>query len=129
MNIRHFLAVGLMISTSLYAGSALAAGDAKKGKKVFNKCKACHTLKVGKHRVGPSLAGVIGRKAGGAEGFKKYKGMKGADWIWNEALLAEYLTNPGKFTKARTGKKTSMVLKLKKQKDRDNVIAYLKAAK
>ena len=129
MNVRRFLALGLIISTSLYAGSALAAGDAKKGKKVFNKCKACHKIKAGKHGVGPSLAGIVGRKAGTVAGYKRYKGMKGADWVWNEALLSEYLTNPGKFTKARTGKKTSMVLKLKKQKDRDNVIAYLKAAK
>ena len=129
MNIRQFLAAGLMISTSLYAGSALAAGDASKGKKVFNKCKACHKLKAGKHGVGPSLAGIVGRKAGTAAGYKKYKGMKGANWVWDEALLSEYLTNPRKFAKKRNGKKSSMVLKLKKQADRDNVIAYLKAAK
>ena len=123
------MALGLMLSISLPAGMALAAGDAAKGKKVFNKCKACHTLKAGKHRVGPSLAGIVGRKAGTAAGYKKYKGMKGADWTWDEASLAEYLADPKKFAKARTGKRSAMTLKLKKKKDRENVIAFLKAAK
>ncbi|NDH75978.1 MAG: hypothetical protein EBY52_04400, partial [Actinobacteria bacterium] len=30
------------------------AADVKKGKRVFNKCKACHTLVESKHRIGPS---------------------------------------------------------------------------
>lgn len=129
MNIRRFLAISLILSTSLYSSLAFAAGDAAKGKKVFGKCKACHSIKVGKHGLGPSLAGIIGRKAGGAAGYKKYKGMKGADWTWDEATLSEYLANPRKYTKKKTGKKSSMVLKLKKKKDRDNVIAYLKSLK
>jgi cytochrome c len=129
MKIPHLLASALVLSTSLYAGSALAAGDAAKGKKVFNKCKACHTVKAGKHKIGPSLAGVVGRKAGSAAGYKKYKGMKGADWTWNETELANFLTNPKKYVKGKGGKRTSMSLKVKKKKDRDNVIAYLASIK
>ena len=42
--------------------NSVEAADVKKGKKVFNKCKACHTLKAGgKNKVGPTLHGVIGR--------------------------------------------------------------------
>ena len=113
----------------LGATPAIAGGDAVRGKKVFNKCKACHSIKVGKHKIGPSLAGVIGRKAGTAEGFKRYKGLKGADWTWDEATLDEYLTNPKIFVKSRNKRKSSMILKLKKKRDRDNVIAYLKTLK
>ena len=129
MNVRHFLAFGLMISTVLFAGSAFAAGDAKKGKKVFNKCKARHSVKAGKNKVGPSLFSVVGRKAGTAKGYKKYKGMKGADWNWDEASLDAYLTNPKKYVKSKGRKKTSMTFKLKKKKDRENVIAYLMTQK
>ena len=129
MNIRQFLAFGLMLSTVLFAGSAFAAGDAKKGKKIFNKCKACHTVKAGKNKVGPSLHGVVGRKAGTAKGYKKYKGMKGADWSWDDAALMAFLENPKKFIKSKGRKKTAMSLKLKKKADRENVIAYLKTQK
>ena len=113
----------------LCVASAIAGGDAIRGKKVFNKCKACHSIKAGKHKIGPSLAGVINRKAGTAKGFKRYKGLKGADWTWDEATLDEYLTNPKKFVKSRNKRKSAMILKLKKKRDRDDVIAYLKSLK
>ena len=113
----------------LGATPAIAGGDAVRGKKVFNKCKACHSIKAGKHKIGPSLAGVIGRKAGTAKGFKRYKGLKGSDWAWDEETLDDYLTNPKIFVKSRNKRKSAMMLKLKKKRDRDNVIAYLKTLK
>ena len=129
MNKEKIAAVALAAAMALTSASAVAAGNAKKGKKVFNKCKACHAVKAGKNKVGPSLAGIVGRKAGTASGFKRYKGLKGADWTWDEALLDEYLTDPKKFAKARTGKKTSMTFKLKKAGQRADVIAYLATLK
>ena len=99
---------------------AFADGD---GAKVFKKkCKACHSIKAGKNKSGPSLAGMFGRKAGTVEGFKKYKGLKGSDIVWDEKSLDGWLTNPKKFI----GKKTSMSVKLKKEDDREAVIKYLK---
>ena len=121
----------LLFGATLVLGAtpAIAGGDAVRGKKVFNKCKACHSIKAGKHKIGPSLAGVIDRKAGTAKGFKRYKGLKGADWTWDQATLDEYLTNPKKFVKSRNKRKSAMILKLKKKRDRDDVIAYLKSFK
>ena len=125
-----FPALGLAIAVAVAGGPAFAgAGDPVKGAKVFNKCKACHTVKPGKHKVGPSLAGVFGRKAGTAAGYKKYKGLKGADWTWDDALLDEYLADPKKFVKKRGAKGTSMAFKLKKAGQRADVIAYLKTLK
>jgi cytochrome c len=120
------VALGMTAAIIMASSSAFAAGDAKKGAKVFKKCKACHSVKPGKHKVGPSLSGVVGRKAGTATGFKKYRGLKKADWSWDEKMLDEWLANPKKFAKSR-GRKTSMVFKLKKAKQRANVIAYLKS--
>ena len=108
---------------------ALADGDAVRGKKVFKKCKACHAIKAGKHKIGPSLHGVVGRKAGTAEGFKRYKGLRGAEWVWDAAILDAYLIDPKKYVKEKNKRKSSMVLKVKKKKDRDDVIAYLKTLK
>lgn len=121
--------LAIAAAVALAGGSALAAGDPAKGAKVFKKCKACHTAKKGgKHKVGPNLFGVVGRMAGSTD-FKRYKGLKGADWTWDEALLDEYLKDPKAFSKKRTGKRSSMVFKLKKSGDRANIIAYLKSVK
>jgi cytochrome c len=127
MFLRGLLALSLCLSIFVFANTASATGDAVKGKKVFNKCKACHAVKAGKNKSGPSLAGIIGRDAGTAPGFKKYKGLKGADWKWDEENLDGWLKNPKKWLKAKNGKKSAMVYKLKKAKDRANLIAYLKA--
>ena len=117
----------ILLASLAVSTSSLAEGDPVRGKKIFNKCKACHAVKAGKHKIGPSLYEVIGRKAGTAVGFKKYRGLKGADWTWTEQNLDQYLTNPKKFVKKNSNKRSSMVLKLKKKTDRDAVIAYLKS--
>ena len=105
--------------------SAADAADVKKGKKVFKKCKACHTLNAGgKNTVGPNLHGVIGRKAADAKGFKYSKAMKASGIVWDDANLDKYLTKPKKLVP-----KTKMAFPgLKKKAQRDNLIAYLKEA-
>ena len=67
---------------------AMAEGDAKAGKRVFAKCRACHKLEAGKHGVGPSLHNIVGREVAAADGFTKYsKAMKafGEGKTWDEA--------------------------------------------
>lgn len=121
-----FLAFGLTAAMALASGSALAGGDAKKGEKVFKKCKVCHKTEAGKHAVGPSLAGIVGRKAGSTD-FKKYKAMKGADFTWDEDNISEWVENQKEFLKSKgLPTKTAMRVKIKKEKDRKNLIAYLK---
>jgi cytochrome c len=75
--------------------AAPAAGDAALGAKVFNKCKACHTLETGgADRVGPNLHGVFGRKAGAKQGFKFSGAMTGSTIVWDDKVLDQYLANP-----------------------------------
>lgn len=122
MKLRTFaIALTLIMTPTL----VLADGDAKKGAKVFRKCKACHTVESTKNKVGPTLQGVIGRAAASVEGFKYSKAMKAAaedGLVWTEDKIDEYLANPKGFIP----KNKMAFVGLKKEKQRKNVIAYLK---
>jgi nitrite reductase (NO-forming) len=98
-----------------------AAGDAAAGRLVFRKCQACHSIEPGKNMLGPSLAGVIGRKAGTEAGFNYSPAMKSADIVWNPQTLDQYLTDPAKVV---PGNKMPFP-GLKTDHDRADVIAYL----
>ncbi len=132
MTRQRFLPLFLGLALAVSAGQALAAGDAGKGEKVFKKCKACHSLKAGKNKVGPSLAGIVGRKAGSAAKYKYSKSMKAAGakgLTWDEESLEKYLANPKTYLRDYLGDKkakSKMSFKLKKDGDRDNVVAFLK---
>lgn len=72
---------------------ATASVDA--GKDAFGKCKSCHSTEPGKHGVGPSLAGVVGRKAGTAAGFTGYSAaMQAKGSEWTPEALAAFLNDP-----------------------------------
>lgn len=116
----------IALTAVLAAGAAVPAqaeGDPAKGKQVFNQCRACHSLKAGQHRVGPSLAGVWGRKAGMAEGFNRYSdAMKESDVTWNAESLDAYLADPRGYIPGN-----NMTFPgVKSEEKRANVIAYLK---
>ena len=103
------------------------AADVKKGKRVFNKCKACHSLVENKNRIGPSLHGIFGRTAGTTQKYKFSKAMKKAGaggLVWSEDTLAKYLLKPRAFIKG-----TKMAFAgIKKPKDMENLMAFLKEA-
>ena len=72
--------------------------------------------------MGPNLHGVIGRRAGTAEGYKRYsKGLKTVGFTWDAKLLDRYLRGPRKMI---DGSRMPF-LGLKKARDRADVIAYL----
>lgn len=60
----------------------------------FAACMSCHAVTPGQNGIGPSLAGVFGRKAGMAPEFVYSAAMKDSGKIWDEATLDAFLTNP-----------------------------------
>lgn len=116
-----FAVLVLLTSTSV----SHADGDAAKGEKIYVKCKTCHDIDKGVNKVGPSLKGLVGRKAAAVPDFKYSEAMiaKGAEGVvWDEATLTAYLPDPKAFVP-----KTKMVFAgLKKSEDIEDLIAFLK---
>ena len=76
---------------------AQGLGDAQRGVQVFAQCKVCHSLEAGKNIVGPSLHGLIGRKAGSVPGYAYSPALKNANVTWNDDTLSKYLSDPKAF--------------------------------
>ena len=115
------IAVAMCASTSAMAE---AAGDANAGEQVFARCVVCHSAKAGENKIGPSLAGVFGRKSGTAPGYNYSPALKAAGITWDEQEIDKYLTNP-----AADVHGTKMIISVPSPQDRQNVIAYLKTLK
>lgn len=103
-----------------------AAGDPVAGAQQFRACAACHALEPGRNRTGPSLAGVVGRKAGTAADFRRYSpALKDSGLVWDERSLDAWITDPGAFLPG-----TRMMFRgLPDPRARADLIAFLEQAR
>ncbi len=105
--------------------SISAQGDATKGQRLFNRCKACHNLTAtARRRIGPNLDNLFGRQAGAVDGFKYSKALQEADFVWTEQNLNDWLAQPRTFL---PGNKMAFA-GLRKEQDRKDLMAYLRDA-
>jgi len=97
--------------------------DISAGEKLFKKCATCHTInKDGGNKVGPNLYAIIGKKRASIVGFSYSEAMKSKGGTWTVEDLNHWLTKPKDFI---PGNKMGFA-GLPKDKDRVNIIAYLK---
>jgi nitrite reductase (NO-forming) len=119
----HMAASTSAAPTAPAAETNAAGGDPVAGRAVFRKCQACHSLQPGRQLVGPSLAGVLGRKSGNEPGFNYSDAMRHADITWNPNTLATYLSDPQKVVPGNRMPFPG----LKSEHDRADIIAFLAA--
>jgi cytochrome c len=103
---------------------AQASGNADKGKAVFEQCAACHSLDGSGDYDGPSLKGVVGRKAGSLEDYRYSAAMKRSDVTWDAATLDKYVTDPQAFIPGNRMAFAGIADKA----ERDDLIAFLTIA-
>ncbi|MDE2403915.1 MAG: c-type cytochrome [Sphingomonadales bacterium] len=107
------------------AGAAPATAAADAAPAAFAQCRTCHAIEPGKAMIGPSLAGVYGRKAGSVAGFAYSDGLKALGKSWDDATLDAWLTAPMKLVPG-----TKMTFPgIADPSQRQAVINYLKTLK
>ena len=112
----------LLAALAAGPGTAMAGGDAVRGKEVYAVCTGCHSID--EDDVGPRHRGVVGRRAGSVQGFAYSPALRHSDVTWDEVTLDRWLSNPQRLVPG-----TKMFFALTSPKDRAVVIAYLKELK
>src|SRR5947209_19722193 len=88
------LLVAALLPLTLSAAAA-QQGDVARGQRLFQNCSACHSLEPDKNLTGPSLSGVIGRKAGTLQSFSRYsEPIKSSGVVWDGKTLDAWLADP-----------------------------------
>ncbi len=108
-----------------FSTSSLAAGDVAAGKRVAVRCAACHSFVEGKNKIGPSLFGVIGRKAGTMPNFNYSSAMTNSEIVWTADGLDAYLSGPKTLVLGNHMGYAGVT----KEDQRANLIAYLATLK
>ncbi len=87
-----------LLSTGPAFGADPESPAESPGKIAFNThCRTCHSWIKGDNRLGPSLYGVIGRKAGTAPGYAGYSsGMRNLGIVWTPEMIDKWITDPYK---------------------------------
>lgn len=119
------LALALLLQA---AASPVAdpVGDAVRGERQFQRCFACDSVDPLEtaNLQGPSLYGVVGRKAGAIAGFDYSEALRrraGDGLMWSDETLNQLMRDPERYI---PGIRMSMP-GLAEAQDRADIIAYL----
>jgi cytochrome c len=115
------LLIGALAFSFAASSQGATAGDPAAGRAVFLVCSACHSAKPAEKNIGPTLYGIVGRKAGTVADFDYSPTLKSASITWTRVTLDAYLKNPAAYVK---GNKMAFV-GIPDARDRADLIAYL----
>ncbi|GAA0920432.1 c-type cytochrome [Rothia nasimurium] len=121
-NLRNTMALAFVLAR--VATLPAMAGDAQAGNDVFKtECAECHSVKEGRNKKGPSLFGVVGRKAATLPDYDYSDALRGqTTWVWTPEQLHTYLSQPASHANPGTRMKYDG---LSDPKQLDDLISYL----
>lgn len=102
---------------------AFAADDsASAGRKIFeSRCVSCHeSSPPSTATLGPSLAGIVGRKAGSGNSGVHSRALVESGIVWNRVSLRNYLSDPGRAVPG-----TIMPMRVENPRELDDLLNYL----
>lgn len=100
---------------------ARADGDPARGEQRYEDCIACHPIEPGVHGIGPSLYGIVGRKAGEVADFRYSGPLKRSGLTWTPEALDTFIADPQASVPANRMPYAGMA----DARDRADLIAYL----
>ncbi|MFT5722045.1 MAG: cytochrome c [Motiliproteus sp.] len=122
-------AISMIAVSGLLAASAVVSAEsmeAAAGKSVFNhNCEACHSEDSSKNTFGPTLTGVVGRKAASLPRFAYSEALKDSAIVWSEGNLRKWVVNNEKLVPGTRMRHVSIT----DTAEQNYLIAYLETLK
>ena len=129
---RRFAAAALALGVLAVAHSPANAELTEAGKKAIEaagkimfeqRCASCHADDPSRKAYGPSLLGIMGRKAGTLEGFEYSDAMKSSGIVWNENTLRAWMADNDGFMPGTRMRHVGITDKA----EQDFLLAYIKS--
>jgi cytochrome c len=118
----HAVRTALIVAGLAAAGTAQGQDEEGPGFALYQQhCRTCHVMEPGDNRLGPSLHGIVGARAGAVEGFAYSRSMAASRVVWDEAALDAFLADPKGFMPGNRMQYQGMA----EAADRAAVIAYM----
>ena len=114
----------VILIAALPAAQAQTSSDA--GQIAYNNaCRTCHSIREGDNRLGPSLYGIVGKKAGTVSGYDSSPAMQQSGVVWDEENLDKFITDPEQVVHGNAMKPFGGI---SSEDERQKIISHLKSA-
>ena len=122
MNGLRSVSCALPLIAMLHAPAVAADESADRGARIFEtRCRSCHIASSpSTATLGPSLAGLIGKKAGSGKTGVHSRALAESGIVWSRSSLRSFLSDPGRAVPG-----TIMPLRVEDPKDLEDLLNYL----